>query len=141
VHSNIRTHIYIYIYPLIHKYTHTYLYLHLLTPLPPCVSQDTYACAHTHTHSLTLSTGWRRPIGCLIFIGHFPQKSPIIRGSFAKMTCNLRHPMDLRHRVSLSLPPLPSLSLELPHPPSHPPLTHAHTPDSLFTNDEISSER
>ena len=29
-------------------------------------------------------TGWRRSIGCLICIGHFLQKSPIICGSFAE---------------------------------------------------------
>ena len=30
------------------------------------------------------------PKGCLISIGHFPQKSPIIRGSFAKRDVQLK---------------------------------------------------
>ena len=32
----------------------------------------------------TADTGWPRTIGCFMFIGQFPQKSPTISGSFAK---------------------------------------------------------
>ena len=43
-------------------------------------------------------TVWRRPIECFIFRGHFPQKSHIIGGSFAKI--------DLQPQVSCrSSPP------------------------------------
>jgi len=36
----------------------------------------------TIIHSLI--TGWQRPIGCLIFLVHFPQKRPVNSGSFAE---------------------------------------------------------
>ena len=46
---------------------------------------------HIYQHRiLYCSTGWRRPMGCLIFIGHFWQKSPIIIGSCAKNDLQLR---------------------------------------------------
>jgi len=36
-----------------------------------------------------LVTGWRRCIGCRMFVGHSPQKSPEISGSFAERDLQL----------------------------------------------------
>ena len=44
-------------------------------------------CIRTCIHK---GTGWRRPRGRLILIGHFPKKSPIISGSFAESDLQLK---------------------------------------------------
>ena len=47
-----------------------------------------------------ISTGWPRPIGCLMSIGHFPQKSPTISGSSTENDLQLiRHLMGRCHPV------------------------------------------
>jgi len=45
-----------------------------------------FVCPYEHAYKYIQinATGWRKPIGCLIFRGDFPQKSSLIRGSFAE---------------------------------------------------------
>ena len=40
---------------------------------------------HVCALHMTYDTGWRRPTGCLMFIGNFPQKSPIISVCFLQL--------------------------------------------------------
>jgi len=71
-------------------YVYVCMYMYIFTHTPLCI--------HTLIHRKPTASTWR-PTGCLIFIGHFPQKNPIINGSFAENDRQLKasyrlHPLD-----------------------------------------------
>jgi len=70
--------------PLSHSHTHmpqslSYMLIYIFSKQVR-IDWGMLSGAYTQGHT----TGWQRPITRLDYIGHFPQKSPIISSSFAK---------------------------------------------------------
>ena len=86
-----------------------------------CKVAKTLKMPYLHTH-----TQWQRLLGCLICTRHFCKRAIYLAALLRKKTCNLRHPMHLRHPVHslcFSLAHSSALSFSHTHTHTH---THAH---------------
>ena len=82
----------------------------MLTCMHTCWCICRHACMHislhiyaVDTHNQTIPkhthTKWRRLLECLICTSHFCNRVIYSAALLRKKTCNLRHPMHLRHPV------------------------------------------
>ena len=85
-----------------------HLVFSLSLPLFPslflCIENLSLTCSdkqknmkNAHAKSTWKTRGWRRVVGCILFMDYFPQKSPIISGSFAKNDLKLETSWSALH--------------------------------------------